>query len=637
MYEKFFGLSDLPFSIAPNPRYLYMSHHHHEALAHLLYGVQQDGGFILLTGEVGTGKTTVCRCFLEKLPENCHVAFILNSKLTIEELLETLCDELGIAYVQDSISVKGYLDVLNHFLLKAHAQHKKVLLIIDEAQNLSIDVLEQIRLLTNLETDQRKLLQIVLIGQPELRSLFEKQELRQLAQRITARYHLKHLSLQETDAYIRHRLEVAGCSYELFPKPVVRMLYKLTDGIPRLINVLADRALLGAYVSGQRYVDRTIMKQAAQEVRGHKRLFSSAFWQNHFLRLKIKIALAGVFFVIAVLAVITQAVRQSEIPKPQISAGGASKDNPTLTLPLLGKGMEIDLKNEAEATEGQAKEAQANSGNSTLPAAGEAAIVENASTHPLKDPVAELERQLTVIEQAAPTAPPTLDNLWQPNWPSVADFSSALHYLYVKAGQLPSQADLQISRCRQAYSSAWQCLQQDGASFTDLQNLPVPLILTLRQPEEVDDFYAVLTRITPSELTLAMNPALLKSRGITQIVITPEELARYWKGQYTLLWRAPPGYYGAIVPGTIGPEVKWLSQQMGLLYNDPALAAGISIFNEALLQRVKTFQSSVGLPADGVVGAKTLIQLNKVLQQRSENPSASVSSSPISTLPAAQG
>ncbi len=598
MYEKFFGLSDLPFSIAPNPRYLYMSQHHNEALAHLLYGVKQDGGFILLTGEVGTGKTTVCRCFLEKLPENCHVAVILNPKLTIDELLETLCDELGIAYVQDSISVKGYLDVLNQFLLKAHAKHTKVLLIIDEAQNLSIDVLEQIRLLTNLETDQRKLLQIVLIGQPELRALFEQKVLRQLAQRITARYHLPHLSLPETDAYIRHRLDVAGCSYELFPTSVVRIIFKLTDGIPRLINVMCDRALLGAYVSGQRYVDKNIMRQAARELMTHKRFFSTEFWKHYHWQLKLKVTLALLFFVVALLAGIVQAVKYGQ----SISNLAPASPRPTALASIVA---------------GHAK-----------PLAKEPSIVGlpvKPGDRKLKQvdqyPVAELERQLALMEKKSPPVMQalSLDSLWQANWPLTADFASALHFLYMQWGGVPNVSDLNLESCQRPDNSRLQCLQQDGASISDIQQLPLPFMLTLTKPGTNAPFYGVVTDFTDSELTLEINPVATKRSGLSSsdlkgIHLGFKELSRYWQGQYTLVWQVPPGYYGPIVPGTIGPGVKWLSQQLGELYNDPQLKNGASIFNEVLLKNVKKFQAQVGLKPDGIVGPTTLVQLYRALK-----------------------
>jgi general secretion pathway protein A len=271
MYKKYFGLAETPFSIAPDPRYLYMSEGHREALAHLVYGMRGDSGFVLLTGEVGTGKTTICRRLLEQIPENSEIAFILNPKLTVKELLETICDELGIHYPQGSISIKVLVDAINAHLLGAHAAGRKTVLIIEEAQNLSPDVLEQVRLLTNLETNKTKLLQILMIGQPELRDILARPELRQIAQRITARYHLGPLSKKEVAAYVSHRLAVAGMRSQLFRADAVQRLYRISEGVPRLINVLCDRALLGAYVQGKAGVDVSTVERAAQEVMGKKR------------------------------------------------------------------------------------------------------------------------------------------------------------------------------------------------------------------------------------------------------------------------------------------------------------------------------------------------------------------------------
>ena len=268
MYKDYFGLKDKPFSIAPDPQYLYMSERHREALAHLIYGLQSDGGFVLLTGEVGTGKTTVCRCLLEQVPEDAEIAFVLNPKVTAVELLATICDELGIHYPQDNQSIKVFVDGINRYLLDTHAKGRKTVLIIDEAQNLSVDVLEQIRLLTNLETNKQKLLQVIMLGQPELKTILERPELRQLAQRITARYHLEPLSQQEMVGYISHRLKVAGVERPLFPAATIRRLYRLSGGVPRLINLLCDRALLGAYVKEQNTVSRKLMTATAREVFG---------------------------------------------------------------------------------------------------------------------------------------------------------------------------------------------------------------------------------------------------------------------------------------------------------------------------------------------------------------------------------
>jgi len=266
MYQQYFGLAEAPFSIAPDPRYLFLSQRHQEALAHLLYGVGGDGGFVLLTGEVGAGKTTVCRCLLQQIPESCDVAYVFNPKLTVEELLSTICVEFGIACPPGNASIKVFVDCINAYLLDAHARGRHTVLIIDEAQNLSAEVLEQMRLLTNLETNERKLLQIILLGQPELAQMLERPELRQLSQRIVARYHLGPLSKSEVAAYVRHRLEISGAQRPLFPAALMGRMYRLSGGVPRVINVLCDRALLGTFVQGKERVDHKTLAQAAREV-----------------------------------------------------------------------------------------------------------------------------------------------------------------------------------------------------------------------------------------------------------------------------------------------------------------------------------------------------------------------------------
>ncbi len=274
MYLSYFGLAEAPFSIAVNPRYLFMSARHRDALAHLLYGVDEGGGFILLTGEVGTGKTTVTRCLLEQLPSHINLALVLNPALNALELLATVCDELGVGYDKtEQQSLKTLTDKLHDYLLASHAEGKRTVLLIDEAQHLQYEVLEQIRLLTNLETNSKKLLQIILIGQPELRTLLNKPALRQLAQRITARYQLKPLNLQETDEYIRHRLQIAGLpgNQRPFPSAIVKRIYKASKGIPRIINVLCDRMLLGAYGQNKSQVNSRIFKQAIAEVMGEEK------------------------------------------------------------------------------------------------------------------------------------------------------------------------------------------------------------------------------------------------------------------------------------------------------------------------------------------------------------------------------
>jgi len=269
MYTSFFGLNEKPFAITPDPRYLYLSERHTEALAHLAYGISEAGGFIQLTGEVGTGKTTVLRSLLQQLPPHCDAALILNPRVTPAEFLLAICDELHVQVPAGSEgSVKALVDLLTHFLLDAHGRSRRIVLLVDEAQNLDADVLEQVRLLTNLETATQKLLQIILIGQPELREVLSKPELRQLAQRITGRYHLESLGRDEALAYIRHRLRVAGATRDIFTPGAQRELFRLSNGVPRIINVIADRALLGAYTREEHEVNGALVRRAASEVYG---------------------------------------------------------------------------------------------------------------------------------------------------------------------------------------------------------------------------------------------------------------------------------------------------------------------------------------------------------------------------------
>jgi general secretion pathway protein A len=271
MYMRFFGLKQEPFSLAPDPRYLYMSKRHREALAHLLYGVGGGGGFVLLSGEIGAGKTTVCRCFLEQIPKRCNVAYIFNPKLTVLELVKSINDEFHIPApkVRGAATVKTYVDALNDFLLRTHAVGQNNVLIIDEAQQLSAEVLEQLRLLTNLETNERKLLQIVLIGQPELRTMLERPDLEQLAQRVIARFHLKALTAKETEHYIRHRLSVAGMTRAIpFDRRALQRIHEISRGVPRRINLLCDRVMLGAYAHGKYTIDHAMAEKAGREVFG---------------------------------------------------------------------------------------------------------------------------------------------------------------------------------------------------------------------------------------------------------------------------------------------------------------------------------------------------------------------------------
>lgn len=293
MYTAYFGLKEKPFSIAPDPQYLFMSDRHREALAHLTYGLGDAGGFVLLTGEVGTGKTTVSRCLMERLPENTQAAFILNPTLSSHELLATICDELKIRYRKTGATLKTLTDKIQEKLLKNHKENTNTLLIIDEAQHLQPEVLEQLRLLTNLETNTKKLLQVILIGQPELQTLLKRRDLRQLAQRITARYHLLPLNKQEVAQYIKHRLSIAEGIRALFSVSAMNTIHKICGGIPRLINLVCERSLINAYSSNTAVVNKRIVLLSAHEALGDD-YEVTPWWKKPATKIALVVLLIGI-------------------------------------------------------------------------------------------------------------------------------------------------------------------------------------------------------------------------------------------------------------------------------------------------------------------------------------------------------
>jgi len=558
MYTQFFNLKQSPFSIAPDPRYLFMSERHREALAHLLYGVGSGGGFVLLTGEIGAGKTTVCRCFMEQIPENCKLAYIFNPKLTVEELLLTICGEFGVDLpAQGVVSVKTYTDAINRYLLESHAAGKNNVLVIDEAQNLSADVLEQLRLLTNLETSERKLLQIILIGQPELRDILARPELEQLAQRVIARYHLGSLTVDETGQYIAHRLAVAGAAgVAPFPAQVVALIHQLTKGVPRRINLLCDRALLGAYVENRQQVTKQIVRKAADEVFAGERSAPSAQRQWQFVAAGV---LAG--------AVLTGAAAWQLMPR----AGAPDA--------------------QASASAAAAPGAQIASASTVAPGGG-AGPAQAAGVK--KEPSAFGDVARAAV---ASGALPARAAIGEAAGPSAATSDAALGQLAALWGVTLAPGD----SCAAASKQNLRCLLVKGG-LDELRSLDRPAVIKLRDNPAAPT-YALLTGLNARSATLSIN-------GKPQTVSIAELETRF-DGGLTTFWRAPRAWRDEVSAGDRGPDVDWLARRLAEQRGEAKPEDGQPL-EGAILRGLREFQAAQQLKADGVAGPKTFIRLNQL-------------------------
>jgi general secretion pathway protein A len=577
MYTQFFQFKQAPFSIAPDPRYLFMSERHREALAHLLYGINSGGGFVLLTGEIGAGKTTVCRCLLEQIPEHCNVAYIFNPKLSVNELLQSICEEFRldrIGHGNAEISAKHYVDALNAYLLKSHADGKNNVLIIDEAQNLAADVLEQLRLLTNLETSERKLLQVILIGQPELRAILARPELEQLAQRVIARYHLGALSQQETAGYIQYRLAIAATtatSATPFPAALMPKIHRLTRGVPRRINLLCDRALLGAYAASRSEVTPAIVEQAAHEVFGS----ASASLQTRELHRRWQVFTASALAGAVIAGSLTWTINHYAGAQPDAALQAALAAHPGLfklshdlsgnpsswrQVPLSSAAVPMRMRTSAPKTvENQHK------AGSRLPAS-------NASIKPAGDFPGLLSEALR--DEA--TAYRLLGQLWG---------------IAIKQGNA-----CELTQARNVY-----CYRSSNG-LAELRRLNRPAILMLRDHSNTP-YYAVLTRLTSSA-------AVLRLAGAAHDVeISLAELSRHFRGEFITFWRAPPAYSKQIALGDQGEAVDWLAAQLVKLQDGIALPTG-QPFGNAMATQLRAFQQAQGVPADGIAGPQTLMLLN---------------------------
>ena len=499
MYKDYFRLGEMPFSIAPDPRFLFLSHRHREALAHLLYGIQGEGGIVLLTGEVGTGKTTVCRSMLEQLPDNIDVAFILNPLMSAEELLQTVCEEYRIVVAAERPGIKAYVDAIHHWLLEANARNRRAILIIDEAQNLHPLVLEQLRLLTNLETNTRKLLQIILIGQPELQDMLAKPEMRQVAQRVVARYHLARLDPEEVRAYVGHRLRVSGAAQTIFPDALCRELHRATAGVPRLINLVCDRALLGTYVQAQQQVNVATLRQAIREV-------VIAPQQK-----RRRWAIAAAFSILTLVG----ATAAWPVVKESVTAWLAQDApiTPPVATPAPSPAAPLAPPPQAE----------------TLPPA--LSLADTSDT---------------------PSAGPPLGNI---DWPeTIARAESeklAFQALFDRHG-INALSSARGGNCRLAETYGLRCYAGRGG-ISELRLLDHPVLIRLTDANR-QLYAATLIKLKQQEAGLLI--------GGEERRVPLADLAGAWSGNFVLLWQAPAGFGEQLVPGQRSPAISWLRQAM---------------------------------------------------------------------------
>lgn len=569
MYLEYFALNEFPFSIAPDPKYLFLSERHKEALAHLLYGVRGQGGFILLTGEVGTGKTTVCRSFLQQLPEATDVAYIVNPKLSARELLAAICDELKIddKVLKNLCTVKNYTDAINQYLLNAHANGRHTVLIIDEAQNLSVDVLEQIRLLTNLETSEKKLLQIVLLGQPELKELVSKPVLRQLSQRITARYHLGPLERSEVRAYIRLRLNVAGRLAPLFSDAAIQKVYRLSRGIPRLINLICDRSLLAAYAGEYSEVTPALVKSAAKEAMGEvpvQQRLSLPSWVTSGMLVGLAAGAAAIVLAVA------------------LKGFNPSTETPDATR----KGQdEVLVKGEIQRQ----------------PA------IENLPSTLVQVKRDKVETPAQVSSLTNVTTSPITKILTASGLPEDLH-SSLLKLWHIEAA--PAQLSTKKTFCNLASANGLQCNEMVG-SWRQLVDIDHPIILSLRVPEYGQR----------EVLLINLDGDIAELGGPLGSVSVPvSALQDLWYGEFRFLWKVPPYRSERIIPGQVVDKDKWVIGAMDVIrayfkVNNVNIYAKWpykdSLVNrDNIKEQVRYFQAAHGLTADGIVGEMTELQMS---------------------------
>ena len=567
-----FGFKENPFTITPDPRYLYLSRGHEESLAHLIYGTGPNGGFVLLTGEVGTGKTLLIRSLLAQKLTNVDIALVLNPRLSRREFLATICDELDVQYPGPPYSLKQLSDALARHLLKIHGEGRHTVLVVDEAQNLSPRVLEQVRLLTNLETTRHKLLRIILVGQPELLQILEQKELRQVDQRITARYHLTPLNRQETVHYIAYRLAVAGIREDLFTPTALRLVHHFSGGIPRRINTLCERTLLAIFSRGKARVGGALVWRSAMEISGARHR-SCGRWRWPLLGVSLLLVIGLALY--------------AYYPTPDLQKRSvAAQDLPQSTsVPQTSTASSSIL------------EGEPSSGGSR----SEVTALSNTVQKPTATGDGLAERATLKAEPPVGRAPPLSEFNLSASFDLPQNKERVYEALFALWGVAINPNSPQ-SPCMQASGRGLRCFI-DKTDWAGVLEIDRPIILRLTRGKS--QRLILLKRIDGERLVIDAG------EGDTQLAIS--RLQSSWDGEFVLLWRPPEGV-ALIGEGSAGTSVTWLRKRMQLADGAPIeLPEGVDRFDKRLRFRLEAFQRSKGLLADGVAGQQTLIYLNNLL------------------------
>lgn len=572
MYLQHFGLTEAPFSITPDPAFVYLSAAHREALAHLLYGVGKggSGGFVQLTGEVGTGKTTICRCLLDQVPEDTLIALILNPLVTPQELLSAICDELGVDISQAEGSSKKMVDALNAYLLQQYAEGKRVVVVIDEAQNLSPEALEQVRLLTNLETAKHKLLQMVLLGQPELRQLLQQQNLRQLAQRITARYHLAPLNEPETIAYVKHRMRVAGARQSHFNNGAMKALYRRSGGVPRLINIIADRALAGAYALERDQVNAALVHAAADEVHPAE---SQTTGRNFLPWAVAALLLVGIFG-------LALSWQQGWLPGTAVHEPVANSGTAGPQPPIAADGVR-QSRDQQEATT-----TLADQGLPAAAAATPAGVLDTGENQ--AQPVGSLSLRDPAWNFNRLAMESSLTATW------LADQHLLAYPGLAQLWQEPDKAKGLLLACEGVAATGFACLRESG-NWAKVRKLGLPVILVLRS----DGDKHVLLRGMDGQ-------RVLLGAGSAPRYFRQQQVDELWLGEYIVAWPQSSDWPDQIRRDDQNAAVDIVLSMAARA--DPPWQ-GKAEFNQQFETWLKTFQRNHGLLDDGIVGPQTLLYL----------------------------